>query len=257
MIQQMRERSAQPPRTALVLGGNSDIAIATLHKLALDGVVLAVRDADAMRGRLAREPLPIPQVSITTWDALDAAAHAPLIADAHAQLGDIGLVLCAVGSLGHGAGIAASPTEAAALIDANFTGPATALTAIAQHLVERGSGMIVIVSSVAGLRARRSNYLYGSAKAGVDAFAQGLGDALADSGVTVHLIRPGFVTSKMTAGLRPAPFATTVDAVADAIVAAVSSPNGRVVHVPRLLGPLFAVMRALPRPIWRRVAGDR
>jgi len=245
------------PRTALVLGGNSDIALATLRRIPLDRVVLAVRDVDAARTRLDGDPLPITQVSVEAWDALDPSAHAPLIDRAHELLGGIDLVLCAVGSLGHGAGITANPADAAALIESNFTGPATALTAVAQHLSARGYGTIVVLSSVAGLRARRSNFLYGSAKAGLDAFTQGLADSVADSGVRVHLIRPGFVTSKMTTGLKPAPFATTADVVAEAIAAAVLSPRSRIVHVPRLLGPMFAVMRALPRPVWRRVAGDR
>jgi len=245
------------PRTALVLGGNSDIALATIRRLSLDRVVLAVRDAAAIRARLEAEPLPIRDVSIESWDVLDTAAHAGLIERADRQLGGIDLVLCAVGSLGHGAGITASPAAAAALIDSNFTGPATVLTAAAQHLVARGHGTIVVLSSVAGLRARRSNYLYGSAKAGLDAFTQGLADSVAGSGVRVHLIRPGFVTSKMTTGLKPAPLATTTDAVAEAIAAAVGGRRSRIVHVPRVLGPMFVVMRALPRPIWRRVAGDR
>ena len=249
--------AATGPRTALVLGGNSDIALTTLQQIPLDRVVLAARDATALRTRLAAEPLPIGQVSIESWDALDRSAHEPLIERAHDALGGIDLVLCAVGSLGHGAGITASPSDAAALFESNFTGPATALTAVAQHLVARGYGTIVVLSSVAGLRARRSNYLYGSAKAGLDAFAQGLADSVAESGVRVHLIRPGFVTSKMTTGLKPAPFATSTQAVATAIADAVLSPRSRIVHVPRVLGPMFAVMRTLPRPVWRRVAGTR
>jgi decaprenylphospho-beta-D-erythro-pentofuranosid-2-ulose 2-reductase len=248
------------PRTALVLGGNSDIALATLRRLASDGldrVVLAVRDVDAMERRLNGEPMPIAEVTLVAWDALDPTGHVPLIETATDALGGIDLVLCAVGSLGHGAGIGATSASAGALFEANFSGPATALTDIAQHLVQRGFGSIVVLSSVAALRPRRSNYLYGSAKAGLDAFALGLADAVAASGVQVHVIRPGFVTSKMTTGLRPAPFATTPEAVAEAIADALASPTSRVVHVPRLLGPLFTVLRLAPRPIWRHIAGDR
>lgn len=248
------------PRTALVLGGNSDIALAALRRLAGDGldrVVLAVRDVDGLEQRLETDPLQIAEVTIVAWDALDPTGHGPLIETAAEALGGIDLVLCAVGSLGHGAGITATSTSAASLFESNFSGPATALTDIAQYLVQRGFGSIVVLSSVAALRPRRSNYLYGSAKAGLDAFALGLADAVADSGVQVHVIRPGFVTSKMTTGLRPAPFATTPAAVAEAIADALSSPRSRIVHVPRLLGPLFAVLRITPRPIWRRIAGDR
>jgi decaprenylphospho-beta-D-erythro-pentofuranosid-2-ulose 2-reductase len=114
-----------------------------------------------------------------------------------------------------------------------------------------------VISSIAGVRARRSNYLYGSAKAGLDTFAQGLGDALAADGIRVHVVRPGFVTSKMTTGLAPAPFATTTSAVAEAIAAVVTSDHSRIVHVPKVLGPLFGLMRATPRPLWRRISADR
>ncbi len=250
------ERSGAP-RTALVLGGNSDIALASIRAMGLDRVVLAVRDADSMMARLEREPLSIAEVVVETWDALDPSANLPLIEAAAETLGGIDLVLCAVGSLGHGAGITSTSANAAALIESNFTGPATVLTDVAHHLVERGYGIIIVLSSVAGLRPRRSNYLYGSAKAGLDAFTQGLADAVADSGVRVHLIRPGFVVSKMTAGLEPAPFATTVDAVAAAIADVARSDRSRIVHVPAILSPLFGMMRMLPRPVWRIIAGNR
>jgi decaprenylphospho-beta-D-erythro-pentofuranosid-2-ulose 2-reductase len=162
-----------------------------------------------------------------------------------------------VGSLGHSAGTETSADDAAALFDSNFTGPATALTEAARHLVEQGGGTMVVLSSVAGLRPRRSNYLYGSAKAGLDSFAQGLADGVAAHDVRVHLIRPGFVTSKMTAGLKPAPFATTTEVVAKAIAKVVTEPRSQVVHVPHRLGPLFGMLKLAPRPIWRRIAGNR
>ena len=79
----------------------------------------------------------------------------------------------------------------------------------------QGHGAIVVMGSVAGVRARKDNYVYGATKAGLDAFAQGLGDALEDTGVRVMVVRPGFVHTKMTEGMEPAPFSTTPDAVAD------------------------------------------
>src|SRR4029450_11965014 len=82
----------------------------------------------------------------------------------------------------------------------------------------QGHGTIVVLSSVAGERARRSNFVYGSTKAGLDAFFQGLGDSLVGTGASVMIVRPGFVHTKMTEGLDPAPLATTPEAVAEAIV---------------------------------------
>ena len=247
------------PQTALVLGGDSDIATATLRRLALDGLqraVLAVRDAQATQARLTADPLPI-EVTIEPWDARDPHRHEPLLQRAAEVLGDIDVVICAVGSLGHGAGISAEPSAVAALISSNFTGPASAITAAAHQLQRQGHGAIVVLSSVAGLRARKSNYLYGSAKAGLDAFIQGLADALVGSAVRVHLVRPGFVRTRMTEGLDPAPFATQPEVVAEAIAEVLRSPSSRIVHVPSMLGPLFGVFRILPRRLWRRVAGNR
>jgi decaprenylphospho-beta-D-erythro-pentofuranosid-2-ulose 2-reductase len=248
------------PRTILVLGGSSDIADATVRHLAelgLERAVLAVRDVDALTHRLEQRPLPLAQVHVEKWDATDYASHEDLVAGAQTLLGDIDVVLCAVGSLGHGAGVDTDPEAAAALLADNFAGPAAALLAAAARLERQGHGDLVVLSSVAGLRVRRSNFLYGAAKAGLDAFAQGLADSLVGTGVRVHVIRPGFVESRMTEGLPKAPFSTTPDAVAKAIAASVMSHREATVHVPRVLGPLFGTLRLAPRAVWRRIAGDR
>src|SRR5258708_37875063 len=104
---------------------------------------------------------------------------------------------------------------------------------------------------------RRANFGYGSAKSGLDAFAQGLTDAVVGSGVTIHVIRPGFVRSKMTEGLPEAPFATDVDVVADAVVAALASGRSATRWVPAKLRVAFIGLRHLPRPLWRRIAAAR
>lgn len=250
----------QQVRTALVLGGGSDIGLATVRRLAeqgLERVVLAGRDPEAIRSVVADDPLALDAVDVLAWDALDVAAHRVLIERAIDLLGSIDLVVCAVGLLGHHAGASMSPVDADLLLRTNFTGPATALTAAAQALERQGHGTIVVISSVAGTRARRSNFVYGSAKAGLDAYAQGLGDALIDTDVRVHVVRPGFVVSKMTTGLDPAPMATTPEVVADAVVDAVESTSNRITWVPARLGPMMAVLRNVPAPIWRRIAADR
>jgi len=146
---------------------------------------------------------------------------------------------------------------AESLLRANFVGPATALLGATRMLMAQGHGTIVVLSSVAGARARRSNFVYGSAKAGIDAFAQGLGDSVAGTDVKVHVVRPGFVTTKMTEGLTPAPFASTADEVAAAVADVLTATRNRIVWVPPLLGPLMGILRNAPAPLWRRVAGDR
>jgi decaprenylphospho-beta-D-erythro-pentofuranosid-2-ulose 2-reductase len=101
---------------------------------------------------------------------------------------------------------------------------------------------------------RAANFVYGATKAGLDGFAQGLGDALAPSGARVLVVRPGFVHTRMTAGMRPAPFATTPDAVARDVVAGLRAGRS-VVWSPGILRWVFVVLRHLPRAVFRRLPG--
>jgi decaprenylphospho-beta-D-erythro-pentofuranosid-2-ulose 2-reductase len=246
-------------RTALVLGGNSDIALACLRSLRLVGLehaVLAVRHP-ARDERGLREALPGTQVTVVRWDATDATAHHALVHDAARELGDLDVVLCAVGMLGHHAGLGMSPEAVDEMARTNFAGPAAALAAAADHLCAQGHGTIVVLSSVAGVRPRRSNYVYGASKAGLDAYAHGLADAARSHNVAVIVVRPGFVRSKMTTGLPLAPFATDPDTVGAAVAAAVARARSATVWVPPILGPLFAIFRVLPSSVWRRIAGNR
>lgn len=246
--------------TALVLGGGSEIGLAIARRLAeqgLEKVVLAGRDRDAIRMAVEAAPIPVDVVDVVAWDALDVESHEALVERATALLGSIDVVVCAVGMLGHHAGMTIRPTDADLLLRTNFTGPATALSAVGQALERQGHGTIIVLSSIAAARARRSNFVYGSGKAGLDAYAQGLGDALIETGVRVHVVRPGFVVSKMTTGLEPAPMASTPEAVADAVVDLLDARTNRIAWVPPRLGPMMAVLRNVPAPLWRRIAGDR
>jgi decaprenylphospho-beta-D-erythro-pentofuranosid-2-ulose 2-reductase len=134
----------------------------------------------------------------------------------------------------------------------NYVGAVSVMVPVARHLREQGHGAMVLLSSVAGERARRSNFVYGSSKAGVDAFAQGLADSMVGSGANVLVVRPGFVRTKMTEGMKAAPLSTTPEAVADAIAEGIAS--GRTtIWVPPPLRYLMAVLRHLPRPVFRRL----
>jgi decaprenylphospho-beta-D-erythro-pentofuranosid-2-ulose 2-reductase len=138
------------------------------------------------------------------------------------------------------------------LAHTNFVGAVSVLTILGERLKQQGHGAIVVLSSVAGDRARQANYPYGATKAGLDAFAQGLGDALAPANVHVLVARPGWVRTKMTAGRKAAPLATTPHRVADDIVAGLKR-DAHTVYSPPVLRYVFAVMRHLPRPLWRRL----
>ena len=146
---------------------------------------------------------------------------------------------------------------AATMIETNLTGHVTALLAFGEAMRRRGSGTIVVLSSVAAIRPRKFNSVYGATKAGLDAFARGYADSLHGSGVRLLLVRPGFVTGRMTQGMKPAPLATTPARVGAAVASALSD-QGRgggkaVVWVPAPLVGLATVMKLIPRPVWRKL----
>lgn len=247
-------------QAALVLGGGSEIAQATMRKLVPNGcstVLLAVRDPAAVAEQMQElTNAGASTVRAIPFDATDTSSHQSTIEQCFAYHPDIDLVLIAFGVLGHGAGVDTDSEAAAAAVTTNYVGAVSSGLAAAKCLREQGHGTIVVLSSVAAERARKSNFVYGSSKAGLDAFAQGLGDALVGSGVRVLVVRPGFVHSKMTQGLDPAPFATTPEAVATAITEALASGK-EIVWVPSVLRWVAIVFRHLPRPLWRRVSANR
>jgi decaprenylphospho-beta-D-erythro-pentofuranosid-2-ulose 2-reductase len=237
----------------LLLGGTSEIGLAILSALSLDAdseVILAGRDV--ARLEVAGKVLPC-LVSSVEYDALDVAGH-QLFADSVCASGAPDLVIAAAGVLLEQAVVESDVSLAAAMINTNFTGHVTTLLAFGAHMKARGSGTIVVLSSVAAVRPRKFNSVYGAAKAGLDAFARGYADSLHGSGVSVLLVRPGFVTGRMTAGLTPAPLSTTPEAVGVAVASALRSARlTRTAWVPASLSVLATVMRLVPRPIWRKL----
>jgi NAD(P)-dependent dehydrogenase (short-subunit alcohol dehydrogenase family) len=162
------------------------------------------------------------------------------------------VVVLAFGVLGDQARAEVDAAHALAVVHTDYTAHVGMLTELGTLLRAQGHGRIVVFSSVAGVRVRRANYVYGSAKAGLDGFACGMADALAGSGVRLLLVRPGFVIGRMTEGMRPAPFSSTPERVADATVRALAAGRGEV-WVPPVLRLLFAVLKLLPRAVWRRM----
>jgi decaprenylphospho-beta-D-erythro-pentofuranosid-2-ulose 2-reductase len=235
----------------LLLGGASEIGSAILAALRLPPdaeVLLAGRDEQRMAA--AGKQLGC-SVRILSYDATALETHPAVVAGAFAD-GPVDLVISAAGMLAGQAELDRDPARAGLLVETNFTGHVTTLLAVAARLRAQGHGTIVVLSSVAAVRPRRANFVYGAAKAGLDAFARGLADSLHGSGVRVLLVRPGFVVGRMTAGMTPAPLATTPDRVGAAVAAALGRRRDAV-WVPPALGPLSAALRALPRPLWRRL----
>jgi decaprenylphospho-beta-D-erythro-pentofuranosid-2-ulose 2-reductase len=189
----------------------------------------------------------------TVWfDAVDTASHERFVRDLAARLGDLDVVIVAFGQLVPQSELDADPSRAAELVTVNYTGAVSACLAVAAQFRRQGHGRLVVLSSVAGERVRKANFVYGSSKAGLDAFAQGLGDALAGTGASVLVVRPGFVHTRMTEGMKAAPFATTPAAVADATVRALGKSR-RTVWSPAVLRAVFSVFRHLPGFMWRRL----
>jgi decaprenylphospho-beta-D-erythro-pentofuranosid-2-ulose 2-reductase len=243
-------------KNVLVLGGSSEIAGGIVRRLAATGPihpVLLGRDRarlEAAAGALRAAGCIDPQIDLL--DAGDVERHSEVIGRAFERAAGIDIAILAVGVLGAQAGVDADPAQAREVMSVTFAGSGSLLLETLRRLQEQGRGTMIVLSSVAAERPRAGNAIYGAAKAGLDALAQGLADASAGTGVRVLVVRPGFVTTRMTAGLKPAPMATTVEAVADATVKAL---NGRAhtVWVPPRLRYVFAALRHLPRPIYRRL----
>ena len=251
---------AAPPATTtrtLLVGGTSEIGLAIVRRLRADGPVSACllgRDPERLaRAGASLEAAGVTPVTAATVDADDLDAHGAAVADAFAAAdGGVDVVIVAIGRLGAQAGLDADPAEAAEVMRVTFLDTASLLMHCLRRLRAQGSGTLIVLSSVAGERVRSSNAVYGAAKAGLDALAQGLGDATAGTGVRILIVRPGFVTTKMTAGLEPAPMAVTPEAVADATVAALAG-RAHTIWVPGRLRYVFVVLRHLPRAVFRRL----
>ncbi|HEV7525633.1 MAG TPA: decaprenylphospho-beta-D-erythro-pentofuranosid-2-ulose 2-reductase [Acidimicrobiia bacterium] len=243
-------------QSVLVLGGTSDIALATVRKIVAQrnaSVVLAARkpeacDAAATSLRAAGASA----VHAVPFDATDFGSHEAFVRSTFDRFGDFDLVLVAFGVLGDQARAEHDPAAALDIVQTNFTGAVSVTIPLVNRLRAQGHGTVVLLSSVAGERVRRSNFVYGSSKAGIDGYYQGLSASLASSGVHVMIVRPGFVHTKMTDGLKAAPLSVSADDVADAVVRGIARGLD-VVWVPPAMRYLMAVLRHLPTAVFRRL----
>lgn len=235
------------PQSLLVLGGTSEIALATARRLIARRtrtVWLAGRPSPALEQ--AAEGLCALGADVRTvaFDALDPASHETVLGKVFAE-DDIDLVLLAFGILGDQAHDERDPVRAVQVAQTNYTGAVSAGLVAARALQTQGHGSLVVLSSVAGERARRADFIYGSSKAGLDTFAQGLGDALHGTGVHVMVVRPGYVRDEE-------PLSTTPEAVATAIELGLRR-RSEVVWVPGALRLVMSALRHTPRALFRRL----
>jgi decaprenylphospho-beta-D-erythro-pentofuranosid-2-ulose 2-reductase len=247
------------PRSVVVLGGSSEIAGALVDRLVADQcriVVLAGRDPEALAQAAKRaQDNGAETVRTVVFDALDVVHTESAIEACFDAIGEsVDLVLVTLGLLGDAAADVREATRITENITVNFVWPAVALGSIAQRLRHQGYGRVVVFSSVAGVRIRETNFIYGSAKSGLDGYALGLAETLRGSGVHVQIVRPGFVRTKMTAGLGSAPFAVDPEVVATAVMRGIER-NLPIIWVPSTLRWVFLVLRHMPQPLWRRLPG--
>ncbi len=235
----------------LLLGGTSEIGLAILAALrAPAGTQVLLAGRDEQRLTAAGKGLPF-EVTPLVFDAADPGSHRAVIEQAFAG-GPVDLVIAATGVLIPQERIDADPDLAAQMIDTNFTSHVTTLLDAAGRMRAQRHGTIVVLSSIAAIRPRKANYVYGAAKAGLDAFARGLTDALEGSGVRVLLVRPGFVIGRMTRGMTAAPMSSTPAQVGAAVAGALERETTEL-WVPAGLAAAAAMLRMVPRPLWRKM----
>jgi decaprenylphospho-beta-D-erythro-pentofuranosid-2-ulose 2-reductase len=242
------------PDTLLLIGGTSEIAAsvaATIARRRPLHVVLAARPSS--RRTAATHVLTGlgASVEVVDFDATDIGRALEGLGALLARR-EIDVAVVAQGHLPAQSEVEDDPVLAVETCTVNYTAAVAVGLLLARRMREQGHGVIVALSSLAAIRPRRANFVYGSSKAGLDAFYTGLRDRLRGSGVRVLVIRPGFVHSRMTRGLKPAPLAVTPQDVADAVVAAIPAGNGGV-WVPRAARPLMLLVRMMPGPVFRRV----
>lgn len=237
----------------LVVGGTSDMGRAIAHRHAAAGgaLILTARDTarmepDAQDIRLRYRT----EVTVVGFDLLALETHAGLL-DGLPALPDI--VVCVAGLLGDHTVSRGDPIAAKLVMETNYVAPALLLGLVANRFEARGRGVIVGISSVAGERGRASNYVYGSAKAGFTAFLSGLRARLSRTSVRVVTIKPGFVATRMTAGLKLPPVLTAQPEEVGAAVAAAIRRHKDVVYVRSIWQPIMTIIRHMPETMFKRI----
>jgi decaprenylphospho-beta-D-erythro-pentofuranosid-2-ulose 2-reductase len=242
------------PQSLLLLGGTSEIGLAIAERYARRRplrVVLAARPSPRLDAAVAQLREAGATVSTVDFEAADFDGHPAMLDKAFAD-GDIDVAVVAFGLLGDAEQAWQDHGRAVELAQVNYTAPVSVGVALAERMRRQGHGRIVALSSVAGERVRRANFVYGSTKAGMDGFYLGLGEALRGDGVSVTVVRPGFVHTKMTEGMKPAPLSAKPGDVAAVVVDAVGKRK-ELVWAPAPLRVLMSVLRHIPRAIFRRL----
>jgi short-subunit dehydrogenase len=238
----------------VVFGGRSEIGIELATRLAAGArVILAARGNDGLDdASRALRAAGAAAVHSKEFDADDLSTHEQLVQEITTEYGPIGTAILAFGVLGNQTQAEVDAAHAVAVVHTDYVAQVHLLTLLTPRMRAAAHGRIVVFSSIAGIRVRRANYVYGSAKAGLDGFASGLADALHGSGVRLLIVRSGFVIGRMTTGMTPTILSSTPAQVAEAAARALAR-HRRIVWVPRAMRLLAMATRPVPQYVWRRM----
>ncbi len=240
---------------AVVLGASRGMGRALARRMADrgDALVLLGRDpADLERSAKDLEIRGGGRIDTAVCDLLDRSTFAPALDHAIARLGGLDAVIVSAGAFGTQEQLESDPDLLERVLLTNYAHTVQFCEEARRRLLERGGGRLCVFSSVAGERARKSVYLYGSTKAALSYYLEGLDNRYRDSGLVTICVKPGFVRTSMTAGLDPPPFSGEPDAVARSVLRAIDRGTP-VVYVPAIWRWVMLVIRWLPRAAMRRL----
>ncbi|MFC8529129.1 decaprenylphospho-beta-D-erythro-pentofuranosid-2-ulose 2-reductase [Nocardia sp. NPDC057227] len=250
------------PQTILLLGGTSEIGLAICAEYLKKGparIVLAALPNDPLRDSAVAQlkAAGATRVDLVDFDALDTDSH-PKVIDAAWDGGDVDVAIVAFGLLGNAEELWQNQRKAVQIAGINYTAAVSVGVLLGEKMKAQGFGRIIAMSSAAGERVRRSNFVYGSTKAGLDGFYLGLGEALRPHGPRVLVIRPGQVRTTTTVnhwaetGAKEAPFTVDKEQVA-ALAVAASEKGKELIWAPGTFRYVMSVLRHVPRPIFRKL----
>ncbi|MDX6461461.1 MAG: decaprenylphospho-beta-D-erythro-pentofuranosid-2-ulose 2-reductase [Acidobacteriaceae bacterium] len=251
----MPDRDPLFPSRVLVLGATSSIAIATVRRLAAPNrhFMLVARNADRLTA-IAQDLLTRGALAVDTWimDLDDTTAHPEMLASAVQRLGRIDLALIAHGVLGDQQAAEADFEVAAAILHTNLISTVSLLTWLGNYLQAQRGGTLAVISSVAGDRGRKSNYVYGASKGALNLFLEGLRNRIDRDGVHVLTIKPGFVSTPMTAHVPHNALFASPDQIARGILKAVDRRHD-VAYLPWFWSWIMLLVRAIPNRFFKKM----
>jgi decaprenylphospho-beta-D-erythro-pentofuranosid-2-ulose 2-reductase len=244
------------PQTILLLGGTSEIGLAICERYLRNAsarIVLAAMPQDPGRDDAVAQmkAAGARSVELIDFDALEPDTHPRVIDECFAG-GDVDVAIVAFGLLGDAEELWQNQRKAVQIAEINYTAAVSVGVLLGEKMRAQGFGQIIAMSTVAGERVRRSNFVYGSTKAGLDGFYLGLSEALREYGVRVLVIRPGQVRTRMSAHVKEAPLTVDKEYVADLAVTA-SAKGKELVWAPGTFRYVMMVLRHIPRGIFRKL----